>query len=651
MDERRYRVALLFDYITSEYSNLLLDGVKEACKKNDIELLVLPIGEMHNVEVAFDYQNLAVAGLLKSSNVDGIIFASGTQMHYLTKSELSSLIKSYKPIPVLSISVEVPGVPSIIVDSARAYKSLIDNLVKIQKCKKFGIMSVRSNSAEVKIRNKLIKEILHKHGIAQENIHLWKAKFDYGSTRNELDAYYEAHKKFDFDAIIALNDEMAFACIDFCRDHKFSVPDDIVVTGFDDIDRDKFASPSLTTINQQVFQQGFLAATTMKDIIDGKNVPKVQLIESKAVLRKSTFKNFGDVKENDFIVIDRDLEHHNIEGATEWYRKKNQLAHINNYYSEIQYDMSQEQLQRRLNSDMQTFGLSGMAVVLYENPIEMAAPFDYFTMPKKARVFSAYDYFTGFDSNKAEKIKPFNPSHNFLPEGIMKVDGEGVYVVSLFHTTFQFGYIVFRRGSYDIAIYDLLAKIVSSIISSVYSFALVNNENTKFQQKYDKLDIIANTDELTGLSNRRGLYEKGQTTLQFAEAMNQKGLIVYSDMDGLKKINDAYGHEAGDKAILAESIILKGNFRSNDIVARMGGDEFVMLCPGLTKEAFARIRKHIDEDCKKWSETSKAPFTLSVSMGCVEYPNEKIGYQLTPLLSEADSFLYMEKRRKKNGRK
>jgi len=314
----------------------------------------------------------------------------------------------------------------------------------------------------------------------------------------------------------------------------------------------------------------------------------------------------------------------------------------------MQYDMSQEQLRRRLNNDAKSFGVQALAIVLYDSPIEMSAPFDYFTVPKKAELFTAFDYVTGFDSNKQDEKIIFNPSKKILPDNILHFDGEGDYVLSLYHNTLQYGYIVLRRGDYDIAIYDLLSKIFSTIISSVHSFALVNNEHTKFQQEYDRLDIIANTDELTGLYNRRGLYELGQTTLKYAKAMNQVGLIVYSDMDGLKKINDVYGHEAGDRAILAESIIFKGNFRSNDIISRIGGDEFVMICPGLTKEAFERIRKQIDDDCRMWSETSHAQYVLSVSMGCIEYPNEKVGYQLTPLLSEADALLYMEKRRKKS---
>ena len=63
MAENQHRVALLFDYMTSEYSNLLLDGIKTACELYNIQLYIMPVGEMHNMQIPFDYQNLSVTGL------------------------------------------------------------------------------------------------------------------------------------------------------------------------------------------------------------------------------------------------------------------------------------------------------------------------------------------------------------------------------------------------------------------------------------------------------------------------------------------------------------------------------------------------------------------------------------------------------------
>ena len=104
-------------------------------------------------------------------------------------------------------------------------------------------------------------------------------------------------------------------------------------------------------------------------------------------------------------------------------------------------------------------------------------------------------------------------------------------------------------------------------------------------------------------------------------------------------------------SIIAESIILRSNFRSNDIIARIGGDEFAIISPGLTKDALRNIRNQIDEDCRIWSGGNELGFSISMSMGAVPYPSPKMGYKITPLLSEADSLMYMEKRCKKAKKK
>ena len=314
----------------------------------------------------------------------------------------------------------------------------------------------------------------------------------------------------------------------------------------------------------------------------------------------------------------------------------------------MQSDMTYDQLQNRINDDVRSFGISACAIVLYDKPIETGVPFEYFHLPKSAHLFAGFDDKTGFDSVNEKKQIKCNPKERMLPDGIIQFDSDGVLVFAIFHSTLQYGYIIIRPGSYDSIIYDLFVKLLSSTIASVYSFSLAHNETSRVRKKIDELDLIASTDELTGVYNRRGFYSFGETTLKFAKAMEQSGMIIYCDMDSLKKINDVYGHEAGDRAILAESIILKSNFRSNDIIARIGGDEFAIISPGLTKEALRGIRNQIDEDCKIWSGGNEQGFTLSISMGAVAYPSTKMGYKITPLLSEADSLMYIEKRAKKS---
>ncbi len=646
------RIGLLIDYVVSEYAERIIKGVSLACQEKNAELIVFSIGRLQDLSGAFDYQNVAVSSFVSTKNLDGAIFISGTITHSLSKNEVTSYIKAFKPLPVANISMEIPGIPSVVVENRSAYEAVLKELVKRQKCRKFAILGVRNNSTEIKARIKNIKEILSDNGISENNITVWKSVLSYTPALEDLRAIYKEIGKFNYDAIICMNDEMAFAAIDFCNEIGLRVPDDVAILGFDNLLNADTCSPTLSTIKQNFEGQGYLAGMNLIKEITGKPVDKLSVMTAIPVMRESTCRVPYDKKaahaQNFEFEPERSKSFLRRNTGTEWYRKKGEFYQTATFYTEMQSDMTYDHLRNRINEDMRSFGISASAIVLYEKPIEMAIPFDYFHLPKNAHLFAGFDNKTGFDSTVDNRDIKCNPKECMLPDGIIKFDSEGVLVFSIYHSTLQYGYIIIRPGTYDCIIYDLFVKLLSSTIASVYSFSLAHNETSRVRKKIDELDLIASTDELTGLYNRRGFYSFGETTLKFAKAMNQKGMVIYCDMDGLKKINDVYGHEAGDRAILAESIILRSNFRSNDIIARIGGDEFAILSPGLTKDALKHIREQIEADCRIWSEGNEAGFSISISMGCVQYPSKKMGYKITPLLSEADSLMYMEKRTKKS---
>ena len=122
--------------------------------------------------------------------------------------------------------------------------------------------------------------------------------------------------------------------------------------------------------------------------------------------------------------------------GTEWYRKKGEFYQTTTFYTEMQSDMTYDQLRNRINDDVRSFGISACAIVLYEKPIEMTTPFDYFHLPKSAHLFSGFDDKTGFDSkNEKHQIK-CNPKEKMLPDGIIQFDSDGVLVFSIYHSIY-----------------------------------------------------------------------------------------------------------------------------------------------------------------------------------------------------------------------
>ena len=149
--------------------------------------------------------------------------------------------------------------------------------------------------------------------------------------------------------------------------------------------------------------------------------------------------------------------------------------------------------------------------------------------------------------------------------------------MSLYHGEYLYGYMIFRHGSLESFIYTLFCSVVAKSICSAYEVSKRRDENLLLSKKNTDLSILSNTDELTGIFNRRGFMKVAQNELKAAVEAHKKGLVIFGDIDGLKRINDTYGHDAGDRAILAEVKLLKKAFREADTIGRLGGDEFGIL--------------------------------------------------------------------------
>jgi len=653
MDGKNRRIGLVVDYLTSEYSENLIEGVVSYCKEHDIYPFIFPIGELNNTTLNnYNYQYVAVTSHLKKANIDGIIIVSGQQMHRTSREDFISFLEAFKSLPIINISMALDGIPSIVVNYEEAFEFLIQYLIDSQHCRKFGFIGVSSNSYDVQKRTEIFKEVLVRNSISLEDTVFWETNFDYSSAYHTLEDYYKKNRSFNFDAIVSLNDDMAFACMDFCKDlPNLSVPKDLLITGFDDINRSSLSTPTLTSINQQVVYQAYIAADSLCSILDGKKIPILQTVNAKVLLRQSSQKyevdeNKLNLKKED-VILDIAPVDNNRFSVFEWYKKRSQLFQAALFYSELNYETDIKNIGNLLTQELKNYGFHSVAIVVYEKPIEMNAPFSSFTLPEKAYLLGGFDYKTHFNSDNDFTPFSFNPREELLPPAYINNSSDGYIVSALFHNFFQYGYVVIRREKFDLTVYNLVVKALGNQIAACFSYTSIVDEKSKITDKYQKMDIIVHTDYLTGLRNRRGFIEFGNSFMNLAQAMSQTGIIIYCDIDGLKKINDNYGHEAGDIAIKAQGDILKNNFRRDDIIARLSGDEFAIVSPSLTVERFNEIKKNIENDCKKWKKESSVNFNLSLSMGYTEYPTKKLGYNLKELLAKADAALYKEKKQKK----
>ena len=122
-------------------------------------------------------------------------------------------------------------------------------------------------------------------------------------------------------------------------------------------------------------------------------------------------------------------------------------------------------------------------------------------------------------------------------------------------------------------------------------------------------------------------------------------LLIYGDLDNLKEINDNYGHKEGDQALMDISHILKENFRESDIIARIGGDEFVILAMNDIENSAEILTKRFEKILNNHDFQKKRPHTLSMSLGIVNFDPQN-PRSMDDLLAQADKMMYASKQQR-----
>jgi diguanylate cyclase (GGDEF)-like protein/PAS domain S-box-containing protein len=160
------------------------------------------------------------------------------------------------------------------------------------------------------------------------------------------------------------------------------------------------------------------------------------------------------------------------------------------------------------------------------------------------------------------------------------------------------------------------------------------------------IKTLSLVDELTGLYNRRGFLAFSEQHLISLQRANKSLMMVYADLDGLKQINDSYGHKEGDRALIKTAEILRETFRNSDVLGRLGGDEFTVFASVEPEGGVETVMARLNDKLQKHNSQSSAPYKLSVSVGLAfMHPHEK--QTVEDLMAQADESMYHNKRQRK----
>ncbi len=192
--------------------------------------------------------------------------------------------------------------------------------------------------------------------------------------------------------------------------------------------------------------------------------------------------------------------------------------------------------------------------------------------------------------------------------------------------------------------YVAVIVVLLVIMILIFNYALASEEKRKYSAK-------ATTDPLTGIPNRAGINEKIAEFIEKPMSSEVGATMYLLDLDHFKDVNDTLGHSVGDQVLQDIAVILMSSFRANDVVGRLGGDEFMVFCPSLHNKDTARSKaRQINEKSRLvYSDEKGNSVAVTVSIGSARYPED--GDSFEQLYKNADQALYSVKNTSRDGYK
>jgi diguanylate cyclase (GGDEF)-like protein len=232
--------------------------------------------------------------------------------------------------------------------------------------------------------------------------------------------------------------------------------------------------------------------------------------------------------------------------------------------------------------------------------------------------------------------------------GIMQGTLASRLIISVFALPFLYGYLHWQSDKKGLPIENRpVLAILKKVAEIEVELSLAKQEIERRKQREDELRTLSLTDELTGLYNRRGLGVLAEHQFRISNRLGQKLFLLYADIDGLKDINDTLGHREGDRVLVRVADILRETYRNSDIIARMGGDEFVVFPMGTSGDDIgmnvSRLQKNIDLHNAQAAPSQR----ISMSSGVAYYDPES-PCTVDELLAKADHAMYENKRLKRS---
>jgi signal transduction histidine kinase/DNA-binding LacI/PurR family transcriptional regulator len=283
----RPTIGFLTHGIWDTFGVRLWHGVMDATQEEDVNLICFPGGDLNATRYVFEAQANMVYDLASAENVDGLVVSGSALSSFVGVEGLRTFCGRYRPLPMVNLSVALEGIPAVLVDNDRGMREVMIHLIDVHGCRRVAFIPGPADNAEAQERYRAYTDVLKKRDVPFDPDLVtppgdWNPPSGYDGVQFLLD-----QRKVRFDAVVAANDGMAIGALEALQARGIVVPDDIIVTGFNDSDEVRFATPPFTTIRQPIHDQVKQATKMVLAQLRGDQVPEQVILPTKLVVRQS----------------------------------------------------------------------------------------------------------------------------------------------------------------------------------------------------------------------------------------------------------------------------------------------------------------------------------------------------------------------------
>ncbi len=285
--DKRPTIGFLTHGIWDTFGVRLWHGVMDVAQEKDANLICFLGGGLNATQYAFEAQANIVYDLANVVNVDGLVISSSALSSYAGVERLKTFCERYRPLPMVSIGVALAGIPAVLVDSYQGVREVMHHLIDRHGCRRLAFIPGPPDNVEAQERYRAYIETLSEYDLPFEpDLVAPPGDWRSGSGRQAIRILLD-QRQVKFDAVVVANDEMAVRAMEELQARGVTVPDEVIVTGFNDTDETVFAAPPLTTIRQPIYDLLKQATQMVLAQLHGEQTPEQVILPTRLVIRQS----------------------------------------------------------------------------------------------------------------------------------------------------------------------------------------------------------------------------------------------------------------------------------------------------------------------------------------------------------------------------